>query len=538
MRMNRGGALGALLLVAVGLAVSTPAAQAQDPAPGVTLRADIVLDEKGLEQVTETVTVPESGSYHQVLPLRIALPDSGERRFDVTDISATGPGTAQVAGDTFTIDAKPGESTFKYTVHGTVSDLPGSQIFHWTGTLDADVSSIAVTVIAPSYQLGIESCTIGPIGKAVPCSDVRVEPDGTLHLDQENLQRGDVLDITMQLPPGTVPANADISGNDSGPFAPTTPVWIALAALLLALAGGAGYVLWARNRDAAALNTSGASAPADPIRRDGGTAQFVSPDGVLPGEAGALLDGTVSAAALAATAVDLAARRYLRFTAISDTDWRITRLNAADDQLRAYERATYDALLPAGSDTVQVSELRKSAPAAEIRRALQAETAASGLLSPRGRRDLTFWVGAALLVVGVVATVALAIAGRHALVGVALAAGGAAALLVPRWLPPRTPAGSELAGKILSLQQGLESLAPDRIPVADREVFFSRALPFTIINGRADNWIRVFRDTDLLGDGDPGLYWFGGFERERNLHRFAGHFPYFITALQGVFGKD
>jgi hypothetical protein len=133
------------------------------------------------------------------------------------------------------------------------------------------------------------------------------------------------------------------------------------------------------------------------------------------------------------------------------------------------------------------------------------------------------------------ATIGLALTSGHALVGVAIALAGVAALLLPRFLPTRTAHGRTLTGQVRALQRGLDALRRDSIPPADQELVFSRALPFTVITGRADNWIRTFRDLDPSADRQPGLYWFGGFDRDRNLHRFAGHFPYFITAVEGLF---
>ncbi|WP_225731701.1 MULTISPECIES: hypothetical protein [unclassified Nocardia] len=49
-----------------------------------------------------------------------------------------------------------------------------------------------------------------------------------------------------------------------------------------------------------------------------------------------------------------------------------------------------------------------------------------------------------------------------------------------------------------------------------------------VVTGRADNWIRGFRDLPMAA----GLYWFGGFDKDRDLRRFATQFPYFITALE------
>ncbi|WP_280382421.1 DUF2207 family protein [Nocardia wallacei] len=537
MLIFRGGALGALLVVLAGLFGGLPAAQAQGPVGGVTINADIKLSEQGLLEVAETVQVPPGGEFHMAVPLRVALKDKGERRFSVTDISSTGPGTAKVEGDRFSIDAQPGESSYRYTVHNVVNDAPGTQIFRWSGVLNTDVDSITASVISPSYQMGIVDCKIGPVGTSQPCADVRVEPDGVLTLYKEGLRKGDMIDLTLQMPPGTVPANADITGDEPSAFAITTPVLVAFGALLLGLAAAAGYVAWARRQEAAALT---AQDTLDPVQHNGNQAQFASPGGVLPGEAGLLLDGSADASDLAATVVDLAVRRYLWVTPVSDSDWRISRVNPPDDQLRGYEQAVYRALLPDGTESVLVSELRAAGRVSgePVRAALREDAFTRGTLIDRTRRGPAFWLGAALVVAGVAVTVALAITGGHALVGVAIALGGVAALLLPRYLPTRTAAGRQLAGQVRALQRGLDALAPDRIPPADREVIFSRALPFTIVGGRTDNWIRTFRELNPAADRQAGLYWFGGFDRDPNLHRFAGHFPFFITALDGLFGTS
>ena len=530
----RGGAFGALLLTAAGIFAAAPSAQAQEPA-GVSIVADIKLSEDGLLEVEETVQVPPGGQFHMAIPLRVAHGEGGERRFSVTDISTTGPGKAETAQEVFSVDAPPGESTFAYTVHGAVSDAPGTQLFHWSGLLNTDVASFDGSIISPSYRMGIVDCTVGAAGSTRKCNDARVEPDGVLTMHEENLHKGDALDVSLQMPPGTVQANADITeGRGSGPFAVTAPVLVSFGLLLLALAAFGGYLMWARRQDAAALTSS---ATLDPVQRSGRNAEFVSPEGVLPGEAGLLLDGSSDAVDIAATVVDLAVRRYLWIAPAGDSDWRITRVNAADDQLREYEKQVYAALLPDGTDAVLMTELRAPGrlSAEPIRAALRADALARGTLTDHDRRGLAFWLGVVLLVVGVAATVGLAISGGYALVGVAVALGGAAMLMLGRYLPARTAAGRALAAQVKALQNGLDAQRPEEIAGASREMLFSRALPFTIIGGRTDNWIRTFRDLDPSADRQAGLYWFAGFDQDRNLHRFAGQFPYFITALQGLF---
>jgi hypothetical protein len=263
----------------------------------------------------------------------------------------------------------------------------------------------------------------------------------------------------------------------------------------------------------------------------------VSPDGVLPGVAGLLLEGTVGAGELAATVVDLAARRYIWITPVSDSDWRITRVNPADAQLRDYEQQVYRALLPDGADAVLLSELRAPGrvQAEPARTALRADALEHGILADRRRRGLAFWLGAVLVIAGIGAAIGLAVSGGYALVGIAIGIGGLALLLLPAYLPARTAAGRALAQRVRGMQRGLEALQVDQVPPAERGLVFSRALPFTVIDGRADNWIRTFRELNPGAGREPALYWFGGFERDPDLTRFAGHFPYFITGLQGLF---
>ncbi|MTE12159.1 DUF2207 family protein [Nocardia aurantiaca] len=527
MQIFRGVALAALLLAVAGVAAPTAVAQSA----GVDITAEVNLGDDGLLRVTETVKVPEGEEFRQVVPLRVQVGSGVQRNFEVTDVSAEGDGDAKVADDRFTIAARPGSATFKYTVHNTVSDASGAQVFQWTGVLNTDVASINATVSSPSFRMGVTKCTVGPPGNPQNCADIRVEPDGFAHLEKTDLHKGDILDVTLQLPPNTVKANADVR-DDNAPnaFSLTGPVFAAFGVLLAALAAAAGYVVWSRR-----------SAPAgtevlDPLVRAGDHVQFTSPDGILPSMAGLLLDGHADVPDMASTVVDLAVRNYLWVSAVGDSDWRFARMNPPEPQLTAYERAVYAALIPEGTDSVLLSERRGKVDAGAVRAALIDDAVTAGVFIDRTRRGFEFWLGVALIALGVIATAVLAFGPqRHALVGAAIALGGVAALLLPRYLPARTALGRELTDRVQAMQRGLDMIAPQRIPAADQELVFSRALPFLVAARRGDQWVRTFRELDPTADGSPGLYWFGGFEGDRALQRFGAHFPYFITAVEGLF---
>ncbi|WP_406235427.1 DUF2207 family protein [Nocardia sp. NBC_01009] len=537
----RGGAAGsaaALILATAGMIAAAPFAHAQPEPDGVHITADLKLSTQGVLEVVEQVVVPADSEFKMSLPLRLKVGADVERVFKVTDVDTKGSGTATVANDQFTIDAKPGESTFTYAIHNTVSDAPGTQVFRWLGIINADVASISASLISPSYEMGIVDCKLGPPGNLRQCSDLHIEADGVLFWEQTDLHKGDTIDLTLQLPPGTVPSNADVRGGGApGPFAVTTPVLVAFGVLLLALAGLAAFVLRARRENAAAGTGSNTI---DPLLREGDRVQFTSPDGILPGEAGLVLDEHADPADIAATVVDLAVRRYLWITPIGDSDWRINRVNAPDDQLRDYETTVYQTLLPEGTNSVTITELRAPGrvQAEPVRTAMLADAIARGTFIARSGLGPTTWLGGGLIVAGIATTIALAATSGHALVGVAILLAGITTLLLPRYLPARTTPGRALAGQVRALQRGLDATVREQIPPADQELVFSRALPFTVISGRADNWIRAFRDLNPAADSQPGLYWFGSFERDHNLQRFAGHFPFFITALEGLFSTS
>ncbi|MEU4316549.1 DUF2207 domain-containing protein [Nocardia sp. NPDC024068] len=527
----RGGAPALLLALTALVALLLPAAPARaQETGGAIVDLEMTLGRDGVLDVTERVTVPPGGRFTMSLPLRVQISENSERRFAVTDIEVTGPGTAEVADDLFTVDAGPGESTFRYSVQNTVSDADGSQVFRWFGVLNVDIAEIHASLISPSFEMGIVDCVLGPLGATRPCAQVHIEPDGVLYLDQTNLRKGESVDLTLQIPPGTVPANADITGPGASAFAITGPVVIAFVVLLLALIVLALYLFLVRRQSVPA-------APMEPLDRSSGRTLFSSPAGILPGEAGVLLDGYADPTDIAATVVDLAVRNYLWIGRIGEDEWRIVRVNPADDQLRGYERVFYDALLPAGVPEVTMAELRVPGrlPVEPLRRAMVADAVDRGAFIDPARRRIPLWLGGGLIVLGAAVTVVAALLSGHALVGVAIALAGGALLGAQKFLPVRTAYGRTLTGQVRGLQRGLEQVRSTEIPSGDRELVFSRGLPYMVVWSRADNWVRAFRDIDPSDDDEPGLYWFGGFDDDRDLHRFAVHFPYFITAVETLF---
>lgn len=521
MRTIRAGVI-ALLLLTVAVCSSRFLASAE-PVDGVTIHLDVRLQDNGILEVVQDLVVPDGDDFHMSIPLRVPT-ESGDRDFAVTDIESTGNATAAVTADRFTIDAAPGRSRISYNVAGAVENLPEGQAFRWLGILDTDIAELSATAVSGTYRLGIVNCLAGPVDSDVPCERAYVDPSGVMQFVHHDLRAGDRIDVTLSMPAGTVPvvdaSSVTDSESTSGAFAVTAPVVIGFTVLAVVLLTVALYVLRARRRPAGALSSDAGQVGVVVHNA------FASPGGLLPGQAGAVVDERATAAHLAATVVDLAVRGYL-WIGRADDDWQLVRRNAADDRLRPYEKSVYDAVL-ASAESISVAAL--TPPSADLRRALENDAVAGGWLTDRRRHGVLFWFGAALVVAGAVALPILASTIGHALVGVAVIVAGIGLLLLPRLLPRRTARGDEMAGQIDRLTTYLRTAVRSRIAPADREMVFARSLPYAVALRTTSYWIPAFADLD-----PASLYWVGGFDGRGDLRDFAGAFPSCIAALERAF---
>jgi uncharacterized protein (TIGR04222 family) len=265
------------------------------------------------------------------------------------------------------------------------------------------------------------------------------------------------------------------------------------------LLGGFALLWLARGRDAKALATD--AGPVDVLLRDGDRVSFASPDGVLPGQIGTVVDERVDPADLAATVVDLAVRNYLWVLEV-DGDWQLVRRNPADDALTDYERVVLATLLPQGAEQVALSGLRPQL--GPVRAAMYADVVARNWFTHRPDQERSRWamIGAGLVVFGIAATVVLALTAGHALLGLAFVIGGIGLIVGARWMPARTRRGSLLLQQIRGLLSYLRTTEAASIPDADRELVFSRSLPYAVALGDTEHWLRTF--------GGASLYWYEG----------------------------
>ncbi|MFJ7219753.1 DUF2207 domain-containing protein [Amycolatopsis sp. NPDC098790] len=514
----------------------------QDVQPPEGATADVALKvlRDGSLEVTEHVTVPGGKQLTSRVPLKVSAGDDQDRVFAVSNVKTEGAATSQLTGDQLVLTFTGGASTVTYTVDGAVADQSGRQQARWqvASGFDTPLAKLTASFLAPSPRLSPVDCFAGPIGSNQRCTLAELDHTGVVRLEQNDVRPGDRVDLLVGLPANTVPATAKFAdvGLFATAFAFTPLTGIAFALLLVFLVAGGLYVHRRRKEDKGALTT--ATGPVEVLLRDGDRVFFASPDGVLPGQVGTVVDETVDVVDISATVVDLAVRNYLWLAEVPGPDWQLARRNPPDEHLHDFERAVYETLLPAGTDAVLVSQLRArgTLDLRKISDAMYADVVTKRWFSrrPDTARGRLTGIGAGIFALGAAATAVLTFTVGEALLGVAVALAGLAVAAAAALLPSRTARGRALVGQVRGLLDYLHTAKAEDIPPADREMVFSRSLPYAVVLGDTERWLGAFAALNPASDGSAGLYWYGGMEADHDLRRFGTHFPSFLTALDGL----
>ncbi|MFD8495644.1 DUF2207 family protein [Amycolatopsis sp. NPDC059657] len=513
----------AALLAAVFLLVSAGSAWADDPPlPNLPNSAEIQLkvERDGTLSVAEAVSVPAGTTMVRKIDLRVPAAHNRDRVYGIHDVSLEGAGSTEQSGDVFTVTLRGGTSILRYKVDGAVDDDHDVLHVSWrlAGGWDTKLALVRASFAAPQIAQAV-SCSLGSADRH--CGAAQIDHIGLTRFSQQNLAAGQPMDIAVELPAGSVPANAEFAPSKTlaGAFVLTTPVvlgWILFA--MLAVIGGAW--LWlARRRDA----EPGDPLPVEVVSGDDADAVFASPDGVLPGHVGTVLSGRADEVDLAATVLDLAVRNYLWVEESEDdglTDWRLTRRNPPDEHLTDFERAVFELVLP--GDTRTLSELRtERVGVAAVRTVLREDVVGrrwlrrGGTLSRRGLRVVCY---------GLFLTAVLAFTIGYAQLGVAVAIAGLLTAFAARFVPSRTDRGRQLRRRLLGLRDQLHATRAKGVPKLARDLVFSRALPYALTLGEVDDWVNAFNALK----SPPKPYWYGGVGSLRRVSEFT-------AALVGTF---
>jgi uncharacterized protein (TIGR04222 family) len=536
-----------LLLALVGLAAATmlltsSPAHAQTGERITSYGVVIEIRDDGTLTIVETIdydfgSTPRHGILRDI-PTRLRYDDTDDRVYplDVVRVRASDDTPANyevesVEGGITRIrvgDADveiTGRHTYEltYTVEAALNGFPDHDELYWNavGTeWSAPIDRATVRVRAPA-DIAQVACFQGYEGSTLPCD--RAGFDGTsARFAQTGLGPFSGVTVVVGLPKGAVPEPVPVLEErwSFGRAFQATPGTVGASALLgIAAIGGVTALVWRRGRDrrfrgsqvdqvmgnptgedqAVALGEADASAPVE----------FAPPEGMLPGQMGTLIDEQANVLDVSATLVDLAVRGYLVIQEIpkegwfGKPDWRLIRLEKPDDDLLTYERRLLNGLFRDGNE-VTISELKNTF--AErlkgVQESLYTDAVKRGWFSERPDKVRNRWYGIGVLALIGAAGAAFALAAftHWGLLGIPLILGAIAVLLNAKRMPARTATGTAMLRRVRGFRTVIETAEAHMSQWAEKELVFTRFLPFAVVFGATDKWAKAFEGLGVQPD--------------------------------------
>ncbi len=391
---------------------------------------------------------------------------------------------------------------------------------------DVLIRNASVNVSAPEAFEEI-TCFSGSPGSRRSCDNASLNGSRASFFE-ETIVPGQVLTPVLALPLGVVdvqPPLLEERWSLLRAFS-LTPFTIGAAAVLLI--GGIGTVsrlIWVHGRDrrfvGSAVNVAFGTED-DQTRRvplfessDDSAIEFAPPEDALPGQMGTLVDEVAHPLDVTATIIDLAVRGYLSVEEIegegwfAKDDWRLKRLKETDISLHEYERELLDGLFEDGDD-VLLSDLKTKfvKRLKAVQDDLYRDVVANGWFRRRPDQVRSSWVatGIVTLIVGVVATVLLAMFTTWALIGIPIAVAGLMVAIASNAMPRRTAKGTGMMRRVLGFQRAIATAERDTARWAEQQGIFSKYLPYAIVFGLTDRWAKAFEGLDEEFTGAGGWY--------------------------------
>jgi uncharacterized membrane protein YgcG len=565
LRVGVWAALGAL----VWLVLPAPASAAQASEWEIrSFDAAIVITEEGAIEVTETIEVTfhvASRGIFREIPFRVPVEGDNVRVYQFTQVavqtSQGAPGDLQrdEAGDylvwrigdpdTFIT----GEYTYviSYRVVGALNRFDSHDELFWNVTGDrweVPIQRASATVQAP----GITDvrCFAGLTGQTDPCAGANHDGQ-TASFTAGTLPAGSQLDVVVAMAPGAV----DVPPPTIEPANPVRrfievqlPQVFHVDVLRLGAAGVIGLsgmlavgLLARRGRDEQAATVPGGLP---------GGVEYRPPDGLRPAQLRTLLTERVDDVSLAATLVDLAVRNHLRIEEVARTglaklsrqDWIIHRLPPPADGLQPYEQevmrglfsrqeahANLSAVLSQslsggeqsstdvtpGAASVKVEELRNGVFAPHYKRVktmLYGDVVQRGFYrrSPQAVRRTFGVLSLLVLAVGVAGLYVMFYYGvPYGLVLAPLPIVGLLLLIFSQRAPRRTAAGAAVNQRARGFRDFIETAEADRMDFAERERLFVDYLPYAMVFGCVDHWVRAFAQVGMPAAAAAGDWYVG-----------------------------
>ena len=529
---------GAALVAATALAAAPQVSSASlmTDATVTSYTATVRVEDDGSLHVAEAVTYDfagESGdSVRRTITTREQVDADNDRIYSLDDVKADAVQTdvdatvteedsrAVIEVEFASPQTEQVTVTFDYRVDGAVAETPDGLEVRWPVVQGYQVPIERATVRWQARDVTWLSCLSGAPGSSRPCSSSQLVDVASPTMTELSLDAGDEMVGILGLGNAAgVAANTDLQVRWSlgRAFTATgTPLWVALAVLLLGLL--AALALWlTRGRD----RRAGEAAPVSPLVHEDGRVIFAPPAGVRPGQMGTVVDEHADVVDVASTILDLAVRNYLFVEeqlpgpAGGGRDWVLRRRNAPGDELLPFEREVFDAIF-SQSDVVPVSSLAETLrPRLPVVQALlYGDMVQQGWFVERPDAVRSRWTtaGWVLVAAGVVVTAVLALASSFGLVGLAVVLAGVALAASGQVAPARTSRGSRLLVQLREFRDFLEAADVSAVPAERRVEVVSRCFPYAVVFGLTGRWAAALAATDTDDEPDEPVYWYGARE--------------------------
>ncbi|MGZ0148776.1 DUF2207 domain-containing protein [Kribbella sp. WER1] len=529
-------ALGLLGLSAVpaGAAGTGAAAGSNATADPVVTNYDsqVRVERDGLLRVSETWKLSNvNGTFTRFVVTRDHLDNDIDHVQEIGDLQVKAGGQdkkpeVKTDGDVTSIAVPDVTSSttqldFTYTVKGAVSKtLDGTEV-QFAPLTGISIPIQEVNTVFSVPDVTHVACFAGPVNSNVPCSLAQIGETSGPTFKQTALPPGNTVRMIVGFPKDQIAANTIVEYRHTFKRAFSTDTAQLITALLVLLLGAValGVLYRLRGRDQvdprrvvpASLFSLGTDARID----------FTPPSDLRPGEVGTLIDERIDPVDVTATIIDLAVRGHITIIELDKRsefargDWELRRVaNAPAEELHRYENVLIRAIF-GDADSVLVSELGKQVRAGleQVQDALYDGVVKRGWFTERPDRTRSLWatIGIGTTVVGVIATVLLALLSTWGLLGIAITLIGVGLLVVGRYMPAKAPAAGRVLGQVAAIRGELLEMDVSELPADQAVDLCSRALPYAVVLGGSERWIDALVATDTTpGVEDEGFPWYRG----------------------------
>lgn len=533
-------------VVALTVAATAPAAGADTGWTIDAFRADIAIRPNGSLAIVETIDVDfgslQKHGIFRTIPTKYRYDDRRDRTYalsieSVTDRSGR-PWTYQLTRGDAASELKIGDAArtvsgtqsyrIAYRIDGALNAFADQDELFWNvngGSWEVPLRAVSASVTAPVGAIQRAACFEGPAGATAPCR-LTSTADRADYTATRSFAPGEQLTVVTGLRSGAVavaaPALTDRPRQLVDYFS-TGP--LAVAASVVALIGGVfliWWLWWTRGRDRG--RPRGAIVP-----------EYEPPDKLRPAQLGVLVDETADPRDLIATIVDLAVRGYLTITEhpkqglFGHADWTLDQKKPGADLL-PYERTLFAGLFKDGT-SVLVSSLKGTfvGTLASAQTQLYADAQSRGwfVADPSRVRVGYASLGCLLVVAGVGLAWLLGAVFGLGLVGLAIVPAGALLVVLNRAMPARTAEGAAVFARTLGFKRYMDTAETDRAAFAEKEGLFTAYLPYAVMFGSVEGWIRAFAGLDIAKAAASFYTGPGAF----NSAAFASSFDGFASSL-------